>query len=114
MVFSSLLFLFRFLPIVLLAYYVLPRKWHNLVLFLASLVFYAWGEPVYVILILFSPIVDYVAGQAVAYCKANQKKKGAIAAVCCSAVINLSLLGFFKYADFFLQILHQSPILRMR
>lgn len=53
MVFSSLLFLFRFLPIVLLAYYVLPKKWHNLVLFLASLVFYAWGEPVYVILILF-------------------------------------------------------------
>ena len=107
MVFSSLLFLFRFLPIVLLAYYVLPKKWHNLVLFLASLVFYAWGEPVYVILILFSTTVDYVAGQAVAYCKANQKKKGAIAAVCCSAVINLSLLGFFKYADFFLQILHQ-------
>ena len=48
-----------------------------------------------------------MAGQVVAYCKANQKKKGAIAAVCCSAVINLSLLGFFKYADFFLQILHQ-------
>ena len=68
MVFSSLLFLFRFLPIVLLAYYVLPKKWNNLVLFLASLVFYAWGEPVYVILILFSTTVDYVAGQAVAYC----------------------------------------------
>ena len=65
MVFSSLLFLFRFLPIVLLAYYILPKKCRNFVLFLSSLVFYAWGEPVYVVLILLSTCVDYAAGLAV-------------------------------------------------
>ena len=58
MVFSSLLFLFRFLPAVLLAYYILPKCCRNLVLFLSSLFFYAWGEPVYIVLILFSTIVD--------------------------------------------------------
>lgn len=106
MVFSSLLFLFRFLPIVLIAYYILPKRWHNLVLFLASLVFYAWGEPVYVVLILFSTFVDYFAGRTVAHCNAKGKKVGATAAVVVSAVVNLSLLGFFKYADFFLHIIH--------
>ncbi len=102
MVFSSLLFLFRFLPAVIIAYYVLPRRCRNLVLFLASLVFYAWGEPVYVVLILFSTLVDYCAGRAVAHFK-----KGAVAAVLFSVVINLFLLGFFKYGNFFLQIFHR-------
>lgn len=99
MVFSSLLFLFRFLPAVLLAYYLLPRRCRNLVLFLASLFFYAWGEPVYVFLILFSTLVDYFAGRAVAHCK--EKGKSGRAAVLCSAVVNLALLGFFKYGNFF-------------
>ncbi len=106
MVFSSLLFLFRFLPIVLIAYYLLPGRCHNLVLFIASLVFYAWGEPVYVVLILFSTLVDYFAGRAVAHCKERGKTAGAIIAVLVSAVVNLALLGFFKYADFFLQMIH--------
>lgn len=103
MVFSSLIFLFRFLPAVLLAYYVLPKRCRNLVLFLSSLVFYAWGEPVYVILILFSTVVDYCAGFAVARCRETGHKKGAASAVCFSAVVNLALLGFFKYGNFFLQ-----------
>lgn len=113
MVFSSLLFLFRFLPIVLIAYYLLPKRWHNLVLFLASLVFYAWGEPIYVVLILFSTLVDYFAGRTVAHCKAKGKKVGATAAVVVSAAVNLSLLGFFKYADFFLHIIHNLTGLAM-
>ena len=113
MVFSSLLFLFRFLPIVLLVYYIVPKKCRNLVLFLASLVFYAWGEPVYVVLIFFSTCVDYVAGFAVHYFKEKGKKGGAKAMVACSAVINLALLGFFKYAGFFLQIVHQMTGLAM-
>ena len=103
MVFSSLLFLFRFLPIVLAAYYILPRRCRNMVLFLSSLVFYAWGEPIYVVLILFSTVTDYVAGRAVAYCKEKGRQKGAFAAVLCSAAINLSLLGFFKYAGFLVE-----------
>ena len=113
MVFSSLLFLFRFLPIVLIAYYLLPKRCHNLVLFLASLVFYAWGEPIYVVLILFSTLVDYFAGRTVSHCKAKGKKVGATAAVVLSAAVNLSLLGFFKYADFFLHIIHNLTGLAM-
>lgn len=107
MVFSSLLFLFRFLPIVLIAYYILPKRCHNLVLFVASLIFYAWGEPVYVILILLSTLVDYCAGRMVAYCKEQKHKKRAVSAVLFSATVNLALLGFFKYGDFFLQIFHR-------
>lgn len=101
MVFSSLLFLFRFLPLVLAAYYILPKKCRNLVLFVSSLFFYAWGEPVYVVLILFSSLTDYLAGRIVAHFMDQGRKTGAKAAVFCSALINLSLLGFFKYADFF-------------
>ena len=107
MVFSSLLFLFRFLPAVLFAYYVLPRQCRNLVLFVASLFFYAWGEPVYVVLILLSTIVDYSAGRAIAYCKTNREGKGAVYAVLFSAVTNLALLGFFKYGNFFLETIHR-------
>lgn len=101
MVFSSLLFLFRFLPFTLAAYYVLPKKFRNFVLFVSSLFFYAWGEPVYVVLILFSTVTDYFAGRAVAYCKEKGFQGRAKAAVACSAIINICLLGFFKYADFF-------------
>lgn len=61
MVFSSLLFLFRFLPIMLVVYYCTPRRFRNAVLFGGSLVFYAWGEPVYIVLILFSTLVAYCA-----------------------------------------------------
>ena len=106
MVFSSLLFLFRFLPAVLFAYYVLPKRCRNLVLFLSSLFFYAWGEPVYIILILFSTLVDYCMGRCVAQCRETGRENGAKAAVLASAVVNLALLGFFKYGDFFLQIFH--------
>ena len=62
MVFSSLLFLFRFLPAVLLVYYIVPRRWRNLILLLFSLVFYAWGEPIYIILMLVSILVSYTGG----------------------------------------------------
>ena len=98
MVFSSLLFLFWFLPVVLAAYYILPKKCHNLVLF----IFYAWGEPVYVFLVLFSTVTDYLAGMAVSHYKGKGLQKRAFAAVFCSVLTNLSLLGFFKYAGLLL------------
>ncbi len=101
MVFSSLLFLFRFLPAVLLLYFIIPKKFRNLLLFIASLVFYAWGEPVYVVLMLFSTLVDYTHGMLVDKCKKMGNIKGAKIAVASSMIINLSLLGFFKYAGFF-------------
>ncbi len=63
MVFSSLTFLQCFLPLCLLAYFLVPQKWRNGTLFLFSLLFYAWGEPVYVVLMLFSTALDYTCGQ---------------------------------------------------
>ena len=107
MVFSSLLFLLRFLPTVLLAYYIAPKKCKNFVLFVSSLIFYAWGEPVYVALILISTLVDYFAGRAVAYCRIKGYQKRAVFALLCSVIINLSLLGFFKYGNFLLRIVHR-------
>ncbi|HHT98170.1 MAG TPA: MBOAT family protein, partial [Clostridiales bacterium] len=100
MVFSSLLFLFRYLPIVILLYYISPRKLRNAVLFFASLIFYAWGEPVYVVIMLFSTLVDYTHGILVN----NFKEKGELGkaklVVASSLTINLLLLGYFKYSDF--------------
>ena len=99
MVFSSLTFLLCFLPAVLLIYFAVPRKAKNAVLFLASLVFYAWGEPVYVVLMIFSTILDYTCGRLVEKFRGTSKKKiGLIISVCC----NLGLLIFFKYSDFFI------------
>ncbi|MBQ7915368.1 MAG: MBOAT family protein [Firmicutes bacterium] len=100
MVFSSLLFLFCFFPAVLALYFACPRKWRNFILFAASLIFYAWGEPVYVVLMIFSTVVDYVLGAAVDKYKTAGNMKKAKGAVIASAIINLSLLGVFKYSDF--------------
>lgn len=108
MVFSSLLFLFRFLPCVLILYFITPacmkNTWRNLVLFLASLVFYAWGEPVYVILMLFSTVVDYINGGMTGYCMKKENQRAAKFFVLLSVIINLSLLGVFKYTGFITDI----------
>lgn len=104
MLFSSSLFLFLFLPILLVFYFLLPKKMRNIVLLIASLIFYAWGEPVYVGLMIFSSIVDYVLGLKVYEYKI--KNKNAKIFVILSAIINLSLLGFFKYCDFLIGIIN--------
>ena len=97
MVFSSLTFLFLFLPAVLLVYFAVPRQAKNTVLFLFSLIFYAWGEPVYVGLRIFSTILDYTCGRLVEKYRGTKKKKlGLIISICG----NLGLLFFFKYTDF--------------
>lgn len=100
MVFSSLLFLFRFLPVILLLYFAVPRRFKNGVLFAGSLVFYGWGEPVYISLLLFSTVVDFVHGKWVDKFIKEGNTAAAKWTVASSVVINLSLLGFFKYADF--------------
>ena len=112
MVFSSLLFLFMYLPLVLVVYYVTPRRWRNLFLFIVNLIFYGWGEPVYVVLMIFSTVVDYTCGRFInKYRHKNDKKaKGFLIA---SVVINLSLLGFFKYAGFLTQTLNYLPFLNI-
>lgn len=102
MVFSDLLFLFRFLSAVLLLYFISPKKIRNGVLFFTSLIFYAWGEPVYVVLMLFSTVVDYVHGMFVYKYKSKGQLNKAKIFVVISMMVNLSLLGFFKYADFFI------------
>lgn len=97
MVFSSLTFLMLFLPLVLLVYYIVPRRCKNAVLFAFSLLFYAWGEPVYVLLMIFSTVLDYTCGRLVERFRGAPKAKiGLIISLCG----NLSLLMFFKYVDF--------------
>lgn len=97
MVFSSVFFLFRFLPIFMICYYVLPGRMKNFILLFGSLFFYAWGEPVYVLLMLFSIAVDYVNGRMIERFRGSGRAKLFLAF---SVVINLFVLGFFKYADF--------------
>lgn len=107
MVFSSLLFLFRYLPVVLVLYYIVPRAYRNAILFFMSLLFYAWGEPVYILLMLFSTVVDYANGRFVDYyIKKGQRNKAKIFLIL-AVVINLSLLGFFKYTDFVIDIINK-------
>ena len=99
MVFSSLTFLLLFLPVVLLVYFAVPRQGKNAVLFLFSLLFYAWGEPIYVCLMIFSTILDYTCGRLVEKYRGTSKQKiGLIISIC----VNLGLLFFFKYTDFFI------------
>jgi len=95
MVFSSIPFLFFFLPIFLILYYIVPFKLKNIVLLIFSLIFYAWGEPVYIVLMVFSSIVDYSNGRLIE--KFPKKKK---IFMIFSVIVNLSLLGFFKYSNF--------------
>lgn len=96
MVFSSITFLFYFLPIFLAAYFLLPFK--NTVLLIASLLFYAWGETIYVLLLLFSIVLNYVFGLLVNSSRNNKKQQRFILAVGVTA--NLSLISYFKYFNF--------------
>lgn len=98
MVFSSLVFLFVFLPITLLFYFIVPRKYRNFILLIVSLIFYAWGEPVYIVLMLFSTVIDFINGLLVEK-YADQPKK-AKKVVIFAVIVNLSLLTFFKYSGF--------------
>lgn len=100
MIFSSLIFLFRFLPVFFLIYFLTPRRARNLVLFLGSLVFYAWGEPVYVGLMLFSTVSDYFHGIFIEKSLQQKRHGQAKMFLVSSLAVNLLMLGFFKYADF--------------
>ena len=100
MVFSSLLFLFRFLPAVLLLYYIAPRKFRNVILLLFSLFFYAWGEPKYVLLMLCSITVDFFIGKKVDWCKKRGRTASAREWLRISLIYNIAVLCFFKYLDF--------------
>ena len=100
MIFSSILFLFRFLPVVLILYFISPKNGRNLVLFIVSLIFYGWDKPAYILLMLFSTVLDYSVGRLIEYSRKKGSDIGAKLSLLCSVVVNLGLLGFFKYSDF--------------
>ncbi len=109
MVFSSLLFLFYFLPAVLLLYFLVPKKLKNALLLVASLVFYAWGEPVYVVIMLAVIAVDYLHGRIIQRRKDTGDLRGAKIALVSAVILNLAALGFFKYSNFLIGNLNAIP-----
>lgn len=98
MVFSSILFLFRFMPIAFLLYYAAPKKYKNLVLLIVSLVFYSWGEVKYFPIMVASIAIDYTASRIIESNRGN--KLICRLALAGSVVFNLGMLGFFKYTNF--------------
>lgn len=98
MVFSSLVFIFVFLPLTLALYYLAPKPYRNLILFGASLIFYAWGEPVYISIMIFSTVFDYLSALVIE--KHRNSTKTAMTVLIVSITINLGILCFFKYYDF--------------
>ena len=94
MVFSSIVFLFMFLPAVMVIYRIVPEKLRNGLLLAASLIFYAWGEPIYVLLMIFSIVFNYAMGLQL------EKNKGRTAVLVICIIINIGMLCFFKYTDF--------------
>lgn len=100
MLFSSVIFLFTFLPIVLILYYIVPRAFKNLVILIGSLIFYAWGEPVYIFLMIFSILLNYICGLDIA--RNLDNKKNATRSLIFNVAANIAILGFFKYEGFLL------------
>ena len=109
MLFSSLEFLYLYLPLTLLLYFAVPFRCRNLVLLLVSLVFYGWGEPVYLFLMVATIAVDYAAGLMIERSRGKGKRaKGWLIA---AVAVNLGLLAFFKYSNFILDNLRAIPAL---
>ncbi|MFQ6962443.1 MAG: MBOAT family protein, partial [Clostridium sp.] len=104
MLFSSITFLFIFLPVTLVLYFVVPHKFRNIIMLIASLIFYAWGEPVYIILMLLSIFLNYVCGLDI--CQKEDDPQKAHRSLIFAIVANLLLLGFFKYYGFLLDSLN--------
>lgn len=100
MVFSSLIFIFRFMPLFFLCYFLAPKSFRNVVLFLGSIIFYAVGEPVYVLLMLFSILVNFMLCVHMAREKSNGKRKWLLTGI---MLLDFGLLFLFKYYDFFAQ-----------
>ena len=104
MVFSSITFLFLFLPVVLAVYYIAPEKYKNIILLISSIIFYAWGEPVYVVLMILSILLNYFCGLDIGS-KAEEPVR-AKRSVIFAVVVNILILGFFKYYGFLLDMLN--------
>ena len=103
MVFSSIPFLFFFFPFCLICYYLTPNRFKNYTLLVFSLFFYSWGEPIYILLMIFSTLVDFLNGRLLSK---NNNKKTRRKFLFIAILINLSLLGFFKYTDLLIETIN--------
>lgn len=118
MVFSSLTFIYIFLPVVLILYFISPMKIKNLIIFISGILFYAWGEPVCVFIMFLSTLIDYTAGMFMHKFDENQKKRTICLIV--SIVMNVGLLAVFKYSDFIIDSINTilnfeiiNPVVRL-
>ena len=112
MLFSSITFLYYFLPLIIIFYFLVPFRFKNFVLLLFSLIFYSWGEPKYIILMILSIFCGYIEGLLV---QKSVEKKYSRWVLACSCCIHLGLLGYFKYFDFLIENInalggHLSPL----
>ena len=99
MLFSSVEFLYYFLPIVIALYFIVPNKFKNLILLLSSLFFYFWGEPIYTLIMVVMALSGYIHGLLIDKFRGTKKSKVALVS---SLVVGLGALGFFKYSNFFI------------
>lgn len=103
MVFSSAIFLLMFLPIVFILNYFCKKEYSNILLLIASLIFYAWGEPYLVLLMMFSVIINWAIGKAIDRYEGNTKKMYLVIGIVC----DLTILGYYKYAGFFISTINK-------
>ena len=89
-----------FLPVVMAAYFICPARFRNIILLASSLFFYAWGEPIYILIMLFSTVFDYINGLLLERFEIRQKFRAHKAVIIISVVVNIGILCFFKYTDF--------------
>lgn len=111
MVFSSPVFLFAYLPITLLAYYLVPRQGRNIFLFIVNLIFYGWGEPKLVLLMVFNIFFNYIGGWLVNKYRADAKKKKLFLILTC--VLDIGILAVFKYTGMITETLNMLPFLNI-
>lgn len=111
MVFSSLVFMFVYLPITLLAYYLVPRQGRNIFLFIVNLIFYGWGEPRLVLLMVFNIFFNYIGGWLVDKYRADAKKKKLFLILTC--VLDIGILAVFKYTGMITETLNMLPFLNI-
>lgn len=111
MVFSSLVFMFAYLPITLLAYYLVPRQGRNIFLFIINLIFYGWGEPKLVLLMVFNIFFNYLGGWLVDKYRADAKKKKLFLILTC--VLDIGILAVFKYTGMITETLNMLPFLNI-
>ena len=112
MLFSGIPFLYYFLPVVLAVYFLVPRGAKNAVLFASSLLFYAWGEPRFCLFMLLSILQGYLFGRLIERNRANAKRSKLFLAA--SVLLSLGLLGYCKYADFFISAVNSLTGLKLK